>query len=102
MNYLQQGDVLLKKCNGVPAGMKKLNHGIVAEGEATGHAHRLAGNNYELYEHPQKHSLFIVVKKPTKLTHEEHGDIDLPPGDYFVDGVKEYDHFNEEARRVVD
>ncbi len=25
-----------------------------------------------------------------------------PPGDYVVRGVREYDHFAEEARRVID
>lgn len=37
-----------------------------------------------------------------RLTHQEHGTIPLPAGEYAADRVREYDHYAEEARRVAD
>ena len=37
-----------------------------------------------------------------EITHEEHGPVRVPQGEYRVTRVQEYDHFAEEARRVVD
>ena len=45
---------------------------------------------------------YLAVKEPVKVTHEEHGVIDLPVGTYRVRKVREYDHFAEEAREVQD
>ena len=41
MEYQQQGDVLIFKIDEIPAGAKKLNHLVLAEGEETG---RIDGN----------------------------------------------------------
>lgn len=76
---------------------------VLQEGEHTGHAHRLHGDGFTVFEHPttkQKH--LRIVKAPVALRHEEHNKIDVPPGDYEVRIVKEYDHFEEETRNVVD
>ncbi len=45
---------------------------------------------------------YLRTFKDTPIEHEEHNTIILPPGDYEIGQVKEYDHFKEEARAVVD
>lgn len=104
MEYLQQGDVLLKPMP-LPSvkGLAALEDGVLAHGEATGHAHRLHGDGFFLYEDKKtKRKHLRVVKDNVMLRHEEHKAFAVPPGDYVVEGVREYDHFEEESRLVVD
>lgn len=99
MKFIQQGDVLIKPSQ-IPSEAKKLDTNVLQEGEFTGHAHRLHGDGYSVYQqHDQK---YLRLLKPTALRHEEHKEIELPAGDYKIDIVREYDHFAEEARRVMD
>lgn len=96
---LQQGDVLIKKVDSVKG--KKLNHLTLAKGENTGHHHTITKGEAELYEH--EGTLFLRVNSDEAiLTHQEHGTITIPKGDYQIDIVREYDHFSEEAKRVQD
>jgi len=95
----QQGDVLLTKVSGVKG--KKLDHLTLAKGEHTGHHHTVTVGDAELYEH--EGTLFLRVNSEEAiLTHQEHGPVTLPAGDYKVGIVQEYDHFAEEARDVQD
>jgi hypothetical protein len=77
----------------------KLPEPILAEGEVTGHAHRVAG--VSVYERPDGVRTFAAPKRVT-VTHEEHGPIVLPKGKFASARVREYDHFLEEARQVAD
>jgi hypothetical protein len=97
--YLQQGDVLIRRVSEVKG--KKLNHLTLALGEATGHHHTITEGDAELYEHEKTLFLKVNSKKAT-LTHQEHKTIEIPQGEYEIGIVKEYDHFSEEARNVVD
>lgn len=101
MKQYQQGDVVLHTV-AIPetAKKKELKNGIVQHGEATGHAHKLTGN-FEYFETPQK-TRHLRLLEPVALTHEEHNKIIIPPGEYRIGIVTEYDHFDEEARQVVD
>lgn len=78
--------------------MKKIKGGILAEGEVTGHSHRV---DVDVFETDEKTRVFDVKDK-TIVKHEEHKEIEIPQGEYESDRVVEYDHFNEEARRVAD
>lgn len=97
MKY-QQGDVLIRKIEAIPANATKLDHKILAEGEATGHAHRASGA--VLYEH--EGVLYLRANSADTITHEEHATVKLPAGDYRIGIVREYDPFTEEARNVQD
>ncbi len=95
----QQGDVIVIKVSEIKG--KKLNHLIVAAGEATGHCHTITEGEAELYEY--EGILFLkVISNTAELTHQEHKTIVLPKGDYIVKRVREYDHFSEEAKKVRD
>ena len=100
---LQQGDVLIKSSK-IPQGKKKIasKNGrlILAEGEATGHAHAIVSTDVTLFGNDEKK--WLKVEKDCVVTHEEHGTITIPVGEYEIGIVQEYDHFEEEARNVVD
>jgi hypothetical protein len=80
--------------------MKKLSKkSILAEGEATGHKHRLV-SEVEIYEHHDGAREF-TLDQPTDLVHEEHKSIALPGSvAYNSDIVREFDYFAEQARKV--
>ncbi len=100
----QQGDVIIRSAASIPAGAvrvsRKLKGLVLAEGEATGHAHRIVEDGAALYE--KDGVLYIKVEKPVQVQHEEHKPITLSKGIYRVGYVREYDHFTEEARIIRD
>lgn len=125
--WYQQGDVIIEPLS--VRGLKFPDQGktmeqkdsrgyLLALGEVTGHAHALEiAEGIEVIEAPQKVLIlrdgteeqeevryFIRVKGKTgaRVSHEEHGVVTLPPGEYIVRGIREYDHFAEESRRVID
>lgn len=102
--YGFHGDVLLF-CEDLPENFDSfdlLKDGVIAEGESTGHAHVLFGDNYELRENPETKERHLKIVDTTLLKHQEHDPIEIRPGSYRIGIVKEYDHFTEETRRVLD
>ena len=152
---IQQGDVLIESCSEIPSGAKKVNptaKGIVlAEGEVTGHSHRITVAEIENVggiKFLEKDGMYYLQnKKPVKVIHEEHSfrdtirnfrsynaipemyqdyitdvlgieinqfvpfqtfvkslpsEIVVPAGIHRVRRVREYDHFDNEAREVAD
>ena len=97
--YYQQGDVLMKRVDGVKG--KKVKHLVLAKGESTGHAHTVIEGDAVLYEH--EGTLFLHVESESAVIgHEEHGAVTIEKGDYEIRIVREFDHFAEEARNVQD
>lgn len=98
----QQGDVLFKSVDKLPKTaklMKRKGPVIVAEGETTGHAHKILDEVKAFLDEKDK---TMFVEGPFTVTHEEHNPVSVPDGLYMVDKVREFDHFSEEARRVRD
>lgn len=113
MQYFQQGDVLLKRIDKLPTNLVPLETKTLQRGETTGHSHRFEGNTVRLFSTPDKtlngmriHThdgvCYIEVTQPSALVHEEHKTINVEPGIYEVDLVREYDWESEEMRRVID
>lgn len=88
MQPIRQGDVLLQP---VPeATGHKLSHLTLAEGEVTGHSHRISNGEAELYE--KEGTLYLRVLSDTAtLSHEEHHAIAVPQGDWLVKIQREYE-----------
>lgn len=98
-----QGDVFCSKVEKVPSNAKKENNLILAEGEATGHFHKVTTGVATLYTIPDSVDKFLeVISDIATITHEEHKPITLPKGTYKIGIVKEYDYDAEEARQVRD
>lgn len=96
----QQGDVILETVKTIPRNLKK-HDGVIAEGETTGHAHRVDLSGVDVFV-ADDGTLYCQAQKAFVITHEEHKIITLPKGNYKVRRVLEYDHFAEEARAVAD
>ena len=101
MYAYRQGDVVITPMP-VPSEAEETKGIVLAEGELTGHAHRIGNGKAKLFILPNKSMVFVRVYEPTTITHEEHHDIMLPMGDYKVDIQREYDWFSEEIRKVAD
>lgn len=96
--YWQQGDLKLQSY-GFPVGLKEVNSPILVESAVTRHTHAIHGAAKVLTDGKTK---FIHASEPFEVIHPEHKTLRLPAGQYRVDAILEYDHFAEEARRVVD
>ena len=106
---LQQGDVTIEAVDFIPDGchQKKDNH--LAEGEITGHFHELTGEGVSVMEREVKnkeglilYELFAHAPNGGVVTHQEHKPVTVPPGDYKIDRINEWDSFAEQARKVAD
>jgi hypothetical protein len=79
MQY-RQGDVLLEVVDAVPVGAKivrpKNGQHVLAEGEATGHAHTVEACYGTLYEKGGVLYLKLDVEAP--MRHQEHAAVALP------------------------
>jgi hypothetical protein len=106
----RQGDVLIRRLDSSPTLGKPISRvrgkGIIlAEGEATGHHHRIADPGAEMYEahDPALETRFlrVLAEGGVELLHEEHDTITLPPGDYEIGRQREYQPA-ELPRQVID
>lgn len=97
----QQGDVQLFP-QSIPKGLAKLEGNIVHEGEHTGHAHRLFDGKFQLFEEPKTKERWLRVITPVDFRHEEHHARTIPPGDYRIGIIQQWDYETEESKRVVD
>lgn len=86
----RHGDVLIQKVAKMPGEAKKQKHLILAEGEMTGHSHRIAEKGVAtLYKEDSQ--LFLEVTGTfATVVHEEHASIKLPGGCYRVWQQREY------------
>lgn len=87
----RQGDIYVELVSAVPAGAAKLPHLVLADGELTGHRHRIDGGAgavlYELHD-----DRFLDVRAgEVNLIHDEHGTIALERGIYRVWRQREFD-----------
>jgi hypothetical protein len=96
---LRQGDVLIIPSDTAATGTK-LPHLTLAEGEVTGHRHRISNGDAELFERDGV-LLYLKVLSPTALLiHEEHAQITIPQGNWEIRIQREYKP--EGWRYVVD
>lgn len=105
----RQGDVLFIQRDSIPAGNhKKRDNGTVAYGEVTGHSHRLAdlatadvlecGDG--LFVRVSENGISLGGESGASFVHEEHGTINLPPGNFEIRIQREYSP--EQIRNVID
>ena len=106
MRQQQHGDVLILEVTRLPKGAKLISPRdgklILAEGEATGHAHAIVDTDCDVDVYRIGNVTFLHVRQPVEVVHEEHSTVTLPPAVWRVSQVREYDHFREESRRVMD
>lgn len=96
----RHGDVLIKEIDALPRGLEKLDSNVLAEGEITGHSHRLVGNSQVFQD--KKGDKFFKINQQTTLVHQEHEPITIEEGIFEVLIEREYSPFDEEIRTVMD
>ena len=88
MKPYRQGDVILvpvKQAEG-----EKIQHLTLAQGEVTGHKHRISEGDAQLYA--ENTDLYLSIFSETAaLVHEEHGSISVPQGNWKVLIQREYE-----------
>lgn len=86
----RHGDVLIRRIARLPMTAQRQEGTTLAEGELTGHSHRIQQTDaVQLWA--QGRDLFLEVKAPSAtLVHEEHRAIELPQGIYHVWKQREY------------
>ncbi|WP_422928997.1 hypothetical protein [Singulisphaera sp. PoT] len=90
MALYRHGDLLVESVKAIPADATRLHHLVLAEGELTGHSHRIAEPDAaELFQTMEGLHL-IVRSESATLVHQEHGPIPLPSGTYRVWRQREY------------
>ena len=110
INIIRQGDLLFIPIHSdeLPADIKKRDSGILAEGEATGHAHKLASledaETFEVTGWRGDSQVFVRVgSKGVSVLHEEHKTVTLDPATtYKVHRAREYDYLSNLTRSVRD
>lgn len=107
MDQVQQGDVIGRKIRALPDGATRVGAQarglVVAEGEATGHAHVVPDlDGVDLYQGPDGLVLVNATDQAVPMTHEEHRSVTWPPGIWEIGIVRERDWIAETTRRVMD
>ena len=101
--YYRHGDLLIERISDVYLtevnSTPKLSGNVLAEGETTGHMHRLIGD-VQLYGKNEVE--YFELKSDATLVHEEHDTIHIPKGMFKVVYEREYSPIEEATRRVVD
>jgi hypothetical protein len=102
---IRQGDVLfIPTTDVIPEYLTergKNDKGIVMEGEATGHHHRIADlEAAEVFRAgwASEESFVRVGPLGVSIVHEEHAPVQLPAGNYRVKIAREYDYLANAAR----
>jgi hypothetical protein len=111
---LMHGDVLLRPVSKLPDNLKpvpkRLAKGshitrpdiILAEGEHTGHAHRITCEDGEAELFERDGTLYLVVNKPVQVSHEEHATKPIEAGSYVIGFQREWDYLEKLERQVMD
>jgi hypothetical protein len=103
----RQGDVLIVQVDAIPSDAAPCavdGDVILAYGEVTGHAHRLAAGSVKPFAKggvwEPSAERFIQALEGAELLHEEHSTIKLPAGNYRV--VQQREYSPEAIRNVAD
>tara|TARA_R100001594_G_scaffold132891_1_gene173317 strand:+ start:493 stop:867 length:375 start_codon:yes stop_codon:yes gene_type:complete len=119
----QQGDVIMRRINDdydiaeENKSMKKLGgnnkSAVLALGEVTGHSHQIKPVDGVLVHTFNQHNSYLNRTSPEAsfmeiagegavLTHEEHNPVELPPGKYKINIVRQFNHITKMGERVWD
>ncbi len=87
---VRHGDVMIEKVRSIPANAKKQQHLTLAEGELTGHSHRIQEKGAATLFRSASQLYLRVTADTATVFHEEHAPISLPKGVYRVWRQREY------------
>lgn len=87
----RQGDLLFEKVERRNEGFSELvKNNIIAEGEIKGHKHILENGKVYKEKNAGNGQAYLVLEKPSQVTHDEHNPIPLEEGVYKVSRQREF------------
>lgn len=86
----RHGDVLIAQTPSIPASLTRSASPILVRGEITGHSHRIEDPTCAEVWIARRGELYLKILATTRIIHEEHKPITLPPGNYRVWQQREY------------
>ncbi len=85
----RHGDVLIATVEQIPARAERQPTLVLAQGEVTGHSHRVEdARKAQIWKYGAQ--VFLEVQNETRIVHQEHKPLILPPGLYRVWQQREY------------
>jgi len=96
----RHGDVLIAQTKSIPTDVTRSSSAILVHGEITGHSHRVEELNSTQIWIARNGEIYLKILAATRIIHEEHHPISLPPGTYRVWQQREYTP--EQVRPVYD
>jgi hypothetical protein len=109
MNVIRQGDLVFLRQELSSYTLERVQEkepekrGVIAEGEATGHHHRIAVlEDAQVFHLGNDESYLRVGPNGVAIVHEEHHPVRLTPGDYKVNRAREFSYLDSVARTVPD
>ncbi len=87
----RQGDLYIERVAAIPSGALRLPHVVLAEGELTGHRHRIENDDDAAQFELRTNRFLDVTAESADLVHDEHGTIHLDRGIYRVWIQREFD-----------
>lgn len=114
-DQFRQGDVFIERIEEAPTdavAQKRAREVVLAHGTATGHHHVLKTKTLvkwwkrgEISAASEKTAViggevFVELKKGGRVTHPEHSEIELPPGNYRI--IRQREYSPEAIRNVAD
>jgi hypothetical protein len=87
----RQGDIFIETVPGIPGAAIRRSDIVLAEGEFTGHEHRIEDSSTAALFEYRGMSFLEVFADHAQLVHDEHGTILLKRGTYRYWRQREYD-----------
>ncbi len=97
----RQGDIYIEWVRCLPEGAIKQFSTVLADGELTGHRHRIRDFRTASVFDARGEMFIDVVADRAEIVHEEHGTIELNRGVYRVWRQREYDPWVDLQKRIV-
>ena len=101
----RHGDLLIRQVKKIPCAIR-LDTNIIAEGEVTGHNHKLYGSHQVYGTNPKNPRVieptYFQAKEDISLKHEEHATLKIKKGNYVIIHEREYNPFKNIQEEVID
>ena len=104
--FYRHGDLLLRQVDEIPGSTTPMSTNIIAEGEVTGHNHKLYGSHQVYGTSPKNPRVieptYFQAKEDISLKHEEHATLKIKKGNYVIIHEREYNPFKNIQEEVID
>ena len=104
--FYRHGDLLLRQIDEIPESCTPMKTNIIAEGEVTGHNHKLYGSHQVYGTHSENPRIieptYFQAKEDISLKHQQHATLKISKGNYVIIHEREYEPFKDIEQEVID